>query len=146
MKKIKQAILLIGASLFSLESIQAQDAFPSRLKRVGVHSMHTASVDLATGTITRGPAIKPKSAGAQSTITTVANLDFGGFIGVSSGTSSAVLSSTITGLPGNTGVGQSTLTCAFVTVNLSGTPEPIILPTLTLQCPSVLMTTLRAAP
>ncbi len=81
----KNSLLVGGSLLLFVGSSFAQGAQSKKLARVGNKTMETASLDLATGVITRGPRLHSKSAGPTATATTVNNIDFAGFIGVDSG-------------------------------------------------------------
>ena len=82
----KKSLFFAGATLLCMSSAFAQSAQTKKARRVSNKVMNTVGVDLQTGVITRGPAIKQKSAGpGATTALSVNNLDFGGFIGIDSG-------------------------------------------------------------
>ncbi len=80
----KKSLFFAGATLLCMSTAFAQNQ-SKKVSRVNNKVMNTASVDLQTGVITRGPAIQQKAAAGSSTSTTVNNLDFAGFIGIDSG-------------------------------------------------------------
>jgi hypothetical protein len=85
----KKSLFFAGATMLCMSTAFAQNAQSKKVSRVSNKVMNTASLDLQTGVITRGPSIKQKAAGPTATVTTVNNLDFAGFIGIDSGTSAA---------------------------------------------------------
>jgi hypothetical protein len=80
----KKSLFFAGATLLCMSTAFAQNQ-SKKVSRVSNKVMNTATVDLQTGVITRGPAIQQKAAAGSSTATSVNNLDFGGFIGIDSG-------------------------------------------------------------
>lgn len=80
----KKSLFFAGATLLCMSTAFAQNT-SKKVSRVSNKVMNTATVDLQTGVITRGPAIKQKAAAGSSTATSVNNNDFAGFIGIDSG-------------------------------------------------------------
>jgi len=114
----KKSLFFAGATLLCMSSAFAQSAQSKKIARVSNKVMHTASLDLSTGVITRGPNVQQKAAGPTATAVSVNNLDFGGFIGIDSGLGSANgpcewISSVVKDGTNNSG-GQSTYMTSYL--------------------------------
>ncbi len=113
----KKSLFFAGATLLCMSTAFAQSAQSKKVSRVSNKTMQTASLDLQTGVITRGPSLKQKAAGPTATATSVNNIDFAGFIGVDSGLGSGngpcEWFSSVQKGTGNTG-GQSTYMTSYI--------------------------------
>jgi len=81
----KKSLFLAGAALLTLGvAAGAQQGGSPMFKRIN-KPMKTVSLNLETGTLTRGPAVKNKGAPVSTTCASLFNNDFSGFVGVDSG-------------------------------------------------------------
>lgn len=124
----KKSLFFAGATLLCMSSAFAQNAQSKKVARVQNKVMNTASIDLQTGVITRGPSIKQKAAGPTATAVSLNNLDFAGFIGIDSGAGSGNgpcewFSSAIKGSA--TSGGQSTYMTSYLFAYCSIAQDPL---------------------
>lgn len=81
----KKSLFLAGAALLTLGvAAGAQQGGSPMFKRIN-KPMKSVSLNLETGTLTRGPAVKNKGAVVSTTCASLFNNDFSGFVGVDSG-------------------------------------------------------------
>lgn len=81
----KKSALMAGAALLVAGSAFAQSMDHKQHRARADKNFTKASIDLQTGVITRGPKVQQKAGGGFSTVVSLNNLDFAGFVGVDSG-------------------------------------------------------------
>lgn len=84
----KKSLFFAGATLLTLGVASAQQGGSPVFRRV-TKPLQTVSLDLQTGTITRGPAVQNKGVPSFTTCVSLFNNDFSGFVGVDSGQGAA---------------------------------------------------------
>jgi hypothetical protein len=78
----KKSLLLVGAALAMFGAVSSAQSKSGKVFARYNKPLKSATLDLSTGTITRGPAVTNRGA---PTVTDFANTDLGGFVGVDTG-------------------------------------------------------------
>ena len=81
----KKSLFFAGAALLTLGFAASAQQGGSPLFKRATKPLKTVSLNLETGTLTRGPAVKNKAAPVTTTEASLFNNDFSGFVGVDTG-------------------------------------------------------------
>ncbi len=80
----KKSLLLASSAILFAGSVSAQQQDTPMMRRV-TQPLHSATLDLETGTVTRERALSEKGAPGFTTSSALSNNDFSGFVGIDSG-------------------------------------------------------------